>query len=115
MKITPMTETKSAPLVVQALGEEPVFKVGDRVLISERYPIGHYRVPMYIRGKCGIVELVLNPMAVNNEEEAFGRNAGSKRHYYRVGIPLTDLWPEYSGPPQDRLVIEIYENWLEKI
>ena len=110
-----MTVTKSAVPIVKALGEEPAFKAGDHIRISVRYPVGHYRVPMYMRGKCGIVELVLKPAAVNNEEEGFGRNAGSKRIYYRVGVPLTELWPGYAGPPQDRLVIEIFETWLERI
>jgi len=99
--------------IVKALGEDPAFKAGDSVRISVRYPVGHYRVPMYMRGKRGIVELILEPAAVNNEEEGFGRNAGSKRYYYRVGVPLTELWTGYAGPPQDRLVIEIFETWLE--
>ncbi len=36
--------------VVKAAGEEPAFKVGDAVKVSVRYPVGHYRVPTYIRG-----------------------------------------------------------------
>jgi nitrile hydratase len=100
---------------VKALGEEPAFMAGDRVRISVRYPVGHYRVPAYIRGKHGIVDVLLRPAAVNNEEEGFGRNAGSKGHYYRVGIPLTELWPGYAGPSQDRLIIEVFESWLERI
>lgn len=83
--------------------------------ISVRYPVGHYRVPRYIRGKKGRVESVINPRAVNNEEEGFGRNAGSKRHYYRIAIPLVELWPEYRGSPKDGLRIEVFETWLERI
>jgi nitrile hydratase len=109
-----MTSSKPSVHVVKALGEEPSFKVGDRVRISARYPIGHYRVPTYMRGKCGAVEFVIEPTAVNNEEEAFGRNAGKKGYYYRVGVPLAELWPGYTGPPQDRLIIEIFEGWLER-
>lgn len=105
---------RSIPLVRTALGEEAEFQAGDSVSISVRYPIGHYRVPRYIRGKRGIVESVIKPMAVNNEEEGFGRNAGCKGHYYRVAIPLTELWPGYSGPPSDNLRIEIFGTWLER-
>src|SRR5262249_10155534 len=100
--------------VVTAAGEEPALKVGDAVRVSLRYPIGHYRVPMYVRGKRGRVEAVIEPPAVNNEEEAFGRNAGSKLHYYRIAIPLTELWPDYAGAPTDGLRIEIFETWLER-
>lgn len=106
---------KSNILVVKALGEEPSYKVGERVLISVRYPVGHYRVPMYIRGKQVVVEKVMKPAAVNNEEEGFGRNVGLKGYYYRVAVPLTELWPGYTGSGQDRLEIEIFENWLERI
>jgi nitrile hydratase len=109
------TNTKSTLQIVKALGEEPAVKAGDRVRISVRCPVGHYRVPIYMRGKRGTVEKILEPAAINNEEEGFGRNAGSKGFYYRVAVPLTELWPGYAGPPQDRLVIEIFETWLEKI
>jgi len=113
-----MTSTKTAhrkPLAVQADGEAPKFQVGDRVRVSVRFPIGHYRVPHYIRGKGAVVEAVIEPRALNNEEEGFGRNAGQKRHYYRVAIPLTDLWPGYAGSAADGLRIEVFENWLERM
>jgi len=65
---------------VLALGEAPIFKVGDRVRVSKRSPIGHYRVPTYVRGKSGVVESIVKPVRVNNEEEGYGRNAGAKLH-----------------------------------
>ena len=101
--------------LVKALGEQPLFEPGDRVRISSRCPVGHYRVPRYIRGKLAIIETVIEPAAINNEEEGFGRNAGTKLHYYRVAIPLSDLWPDYPGSPNDGLRIEIYETWLQKV
>lgn len=110
-----MTTSTAANTVMKALGEEPDFQCGERVRISQRFPIGHYRVPLYVRGKQGVVEKILSPMAINNEDEGYGRNAGIKGHYYRVGILLSELWPEYAGPAQDRLVIEIFETWLERI
>ena len=101
--------------LVKAEGEEPAFRAGDKVVISVRFPVGHYRVPHYIRGKHAVVEAVIAPPAVNNEEEGFGRNAGQKRHYYRVAIPLTDVWPGYAGSVSDGLRIEVFENWLERM
>jgi hypothetical protein len=79
--------------IVDAVGEEPIFDPGDRVRISTRSPIGHYRVPTYVRGASGVVEAVIEPTAVDNEQEGFGRNAGSRRHYYRVAIPMTEIPP----------------------
>ena len=102
------------PSVVKADGEEPVFKEGDRAVISSRFPVGHYRVPRYIRGKRCVIETVIEPCAVNNEEEGFGRNAGMKQHYYRLAIPLAELWADYMGSANDGLRIEVSESWLER-
>lgn len=105
---------RTLPNIVTFTGEDPLFQPGDRVRISVRFPVGHYRVPCYIRGKGAKVEAVIRPRAVSNEEEGFGRNAGLKRYYYRVAIPLSDLWPGYAGSPNDNLRIEVFETWLER-
>ncbi|KRB55334.1 nitrile hydratase [Rhizobium sp. Root708] len=101
--------------VVFALGEKPIFAAGDRVRISARSPIGHYRVPRYLRGKEAKIESVIDPAAVDNEGEAYGRNAGSRLHYYRCVVSLKEVWPNYAGSSRDALAIEIYETWLERI
>lgn len=107
----------AAPLegVVFALGEAPAFAPGDGVRILTRSPIGHYRVPTYLRGKAGTVEAVIEPAGLDNEQEGFGRNAGNKRHYYRIALPMTEIWPDYAGSPRDGLRIEVFETWLERI
>ena len=91
------------------LGEEPSFRPGDHIRILSRSPPGRYRMPSYLRGKRGTVEAVIEPAAVGNEEEGYGRNAGSRLHYYRVAIPMTEIWPDYVGSPRDGLRIEIFE------
>jgi nitrile hydratase len=105
--------TRSWSAAVNPEGHAPIFAAGDLVTISKRSPIGHFRVPNYIRGKQATVESVIEPIAINNEEEGFGRNAGNKRHYYRVAIPLAELWEGYTGSPADGLRIEVFETWLE--
>jgi hypothetical protein len=111
----PYSLTSTVLNVVKAGGEEAIFRPGDHVRVSKRYPVGHYRVPRYVRGKLAVVETVIEPAGINNEEEGFGRNAGVKLHYYRVGIPLSELWADYKGSPNDSLRIEIYETWLEAV
>lgn len=96
-------------------GEQAAFAAGDRVRIANRSPIGHYRVPTYLRGRNGVIEAVIEPSAVDNEAEGFGRNAGMKRHYYRVAVPMTEIWPDYAGSPRDGLYIEVFETWLEEV
>ena len=100
--------------IVKSFGDQPTLQAGDSIRISLRFPIAHYRVPRYIRGKRGVVETVIPRALVNNEEEGFGRDAGQLGYYYRVTIPLTELWPGYAGAAQDSLRIEVFETWLEK-
>jgi hypothetical protein len=101
--------------VVLAWGEQPIFSPGDRVRILTRSPVGHYRMPIYLRGKIGHVERIIEPPGVDNEEEGYGRNAGAKRHYYRLTIPLMRIWPDYLGSSRDGLRIEVFETWLERV
>jgi nitrile hydratase len=110
-----MQKHKQSTQIIPAEGEKPLFKAGEQVRVAKRFPIGHYRVPHYIRGKRATVERVIGRAALNNEEEGFGRNAGSKRHYYRVALPMAELWPDYKGPAKDSLRIEIFETWLERV
>jgi nitrile hydratase len=98
--------------IVRAEQEAPIFGPGSRVRVKVRFPIGHYRVPLYLRGKTGVVERLVQP-AIDNEEEGFGRNAGVKRHYYRIGVPMAHIWDSYAGGDRDRLYIEVFETWLE--
>jgi len=114
-----MAISPSAPAIkiegpVPALGELPAFKPGESVRIARRRPIGHYRVPLYLRGKTGMVEYAIQPVAVDNEQEGFGRNAGSRLHYYRIGFSMAEVWPDYAGQPADQLFIEVYETWIER-
>jgi len=101
--------------VVLALGEAALFGPGESVRVSDREPIGHYRVPRYLRGKVGTVERAIQPTAVDNEEEGYGRDAGSRLHYYRVAFAMKDVWPGYAGPAGDGLHIEVFESWLERV
>ena len=88
------------------------FQRGQRVVVARRYPPGHLRTPYYIRGKSGVIERVLDAFP-NPEERAYGRNGLPQKVLYRVRFPMTDLWPEYAGPSQDCLEVEIFEHWLE--
>ncbi|MBY0610977.1 MAG: nitrile hydratase subunit beta [Beijerinckiaceae bacterium] len=100
--------------IVPALQETPIFQPGQHVRVLERFPLGHYRVPLYLRGRIGGVERLVLP-AIDNEEEGFGLNAGVKRHYYRIAVPMSDIWTDYAGSSRDQLYIEVFETWLEAV
>jgi nitrile hydratase len=112
MEVQVHVDNSRALSVVPALCETPNFRPGQRVRVLERFPLGHYRVPLYLRGRTGVVERLVQP-AIDNEEEGFGRNAGVHRHYYRIAVPMVDIWANYAGGRQDRLYIEVFETWLE--
>ena len=109
----PRTTNPSEPAGISTtFAGSPRFSVGDPVRISMRFPVGHYRTPMYVRGKVGCVERVL-PRFLNPEQEGYGKNSGALVRLYRVRIPQKAIWPDYRGNSADELQIEIYEHWLE--
>ena len=95
-----------------AKASSPVFLVNDLVKIKNKTPVGHYRTPFYVRNKTGRIERILDEF-INPEEEAYGKNSGSKVRLYRVSFAQQELWPEYRGASNDKLQIEISEHWLE--
>jgi hypothetical protein len=74
MSFRPSTDGKKLIGAVFALGDSPVSQSGGAVQILTRSPIGHYSVPTYQRGKAGTVKTILEPAAIDNEEESFGRH-----------------------------------------
>lgn len=90
---------------------EPRFAKGQRVRIADRTPPVHHRVPSYAKGQIGVVERV---SGMHPDPEQCIRGDGKPfQRIYRVRIQQTDLWSSYSGTDDDKLDIEIFENWLE--
>jgi nitrile hydratase len=50
---------------------------------------------------------------LNPEDLAIGNAGGCVVGCYRVEFLQTDLWTDYSEYPDDTLVTEIYEHWME--
>ena len=90
----------------------PKFPVGAPVRIRSAFPPGHVRAPFYLRGCAGAVSHVVGEMG-NPEELAYGRSGAPPLTVYRVRVRQTEIWPDYAGPAQDTLVVDVYENWLE--
>lgn len=88
------------------------FDVGDRVRIARRFPAAHHRVPNYAKGAVGRVERVCAAFG-RPESLATGGDGEPRQTLYRVRLQQTSLWPDYQGPQEDTLDIEIFEHWLD--
>lgn len=95
-----------------AVGDK-LFSTGDRVRVALTHPPGHRRTPYYIRGKTGVIERYCGAFR-NPEELAYAFDGLPARHLYRVRFKQKDIWPEYKGPENDTLDLEVYEHWLQK-
>jgi hypothetical protein len=88
------------------------FRIGERVMVRNAYPIGHVRTPHYVRGKRGVIERLCGAFA-NPEELAYARSGQPLQPLYRVRFLQRDLWPDYAGAAGDVVEVEIYQHWLE--
>jgi nitrile hydratase len=97
----------------QTVASAPVrFATGDQVRVLRLYPLGHVRIPWYIRGKSGVVERLCGAYP-NPEELAYHRSGLPAQPLYRVRFLQRDVWPDYGGEAADTLDLEIYDHWLE--
>ncbi len=51
----------------------------------------------------------------NPESLAHGGAGRPHIPLYRIEFGQKNLWPDYTGPAGDRLLIDIYEHWLEPV
>jgi nitrile hydratase subunit beta len=91
------------------LDRPPAFAVGQRVRAKDISPEGHTRLPRYVRGHIGVVELI-QPASVYPDTNAhfLGENP---QHVYTVGFESRELWGADAEPFS--VTIELYEPYLE--
>jgi nitrile hydratase subunit beta len=102
-----------APTAAGSLREVDVpaaFAVGDAVRAKDVEPAGFTRLPRYIRGHRGVVEMVQPAHLLPDTHAHFqGENA---QHVYSVRFDSHELWGEDAEP--FGLTIELYESYLEQ-
>lgn len=88
----------------------PAFAVGDRVRAKDVSVPGHTRLPRYVRGHTGVVEIV-QPAALLPDTHAHfqGENA---QHVYSVRFDSHELWG--AAAENFTLTIEMFETYLEQ-
>jgi len=90
----------------------PKFTVGQRVRVRAAFPPGHIRTPYYTRGRVGTIESLAG-IHPNPEHRAYSRHDQPPVPVYRVRFRQPELWPDYTGNPQDTTIVDIFEHWLE--
>lgn len=88
------------------------FRVGDRVRVRDDYPTGHFRTPVYVRGRVGTV--VAFRGTFGDPETLAYRLEGPDRPLYAVRFRHRDLWPDRGEPRGDTVEVDIYGHWLSQ-
>ena len=91
---------------------QPRFQPGDRVVVRVGAPPGHFRTPAYIQGKVGRVQAQCGAFR-NPESLGHGGSGLPAQPLYRVEFVQRQVWDQYSGPGQDKLLVDLYQHWLE--
>ena len=90
---------------------KPAFKVGERVRARNLHPVGHTRLPRYVRGHVGLVESHRGSH-VFPDTHAHG-GGEDPRPLYTVRFTARELW----GPdaaPRDSVSLDLWEPYLER-
>ena len=87
----------------------PLFSVGDEIVVRNIHPVGHTRLPRYVRGKRGKIVGIYGAQGFQDEPTIAD---GSPQHVYSVVFEASELWGENAEPNQ-RLYIDMWECWME--
>lgn len=86
------------------------FQVGQRVRARNINPVGHTRLPRYVRGKLGTIERDHGVFVFPDTNAHF---RGEKpQHVYSVRFAARDLWGEQAAP-RDSVYVDAWDDYLE--
>lgn len=86
------------------------FHPGQRVRARNMNPIGHTRLPRYVRGKIGTIERDSDVEALQDSDT---QGLGPKeQHVYSVRYTARELWGEQASP-RDSVYVDMWEGYLE--
>ncbi|WP_298725308.1 nitrile hydratase subunit beta [uncultured Ferrovibrio sp.] len=88
------------------------FKVGDRVRAKNMHPTSHTRLPRYVRGHEGVIELV-HGAHVFPDSNALGQGE-QPQWLYTVRFKGTELWGEAADPTLS-VSVDAWESYLEPV
>lgn len=86
------------------------FGVGDRVRAKDLDPLTHIRLPRYVRGRIGTIELV-HGAHVFPDSHAHG-GGEQPQWLYTVAFEARELWGD-DADPTSRISIDAWDSYLE--
>ena len=94
---------------VRPAGGPEAFKVGDAVKAKLLSPLGHIRLPRYVRGHTGRIE-AFRGWHVLPDASALGKDRAEP--LYSVSFLSRTLWDDITAP-NDRVHLDLWESYLE--
>jgi len=90
----------------------PLFKPGQRVRARNLNPVGHTRLPRYVRAKRGVVVL---DRGVFLFPDTNAHLRGEKpQHLYSVQFAARELWGNQASP-RDSVHLDMWDDYLEPV
>jgi nitrile hydratase beta subunit len=84
--------------------------VGQRIRARNLNPVGHTRLPRYVRGKVGTIE---RDGGIEELQDTDILGLGDKRqHVYTVRFAARELWGDQANP-RDAVYVDMWEGYLE--
>lgn len=91
---------------------EPKYAPGTCVRVKVSSPLGHTRVPRYVRGREGVIKKIHGNYHIPDLKVDQGILV--YQPVYLVCFEAQDLWGE-DASPNDKLYIEMYEDYIEEV
>jgi nitrile hydratase beta subunit len=101
-----------SPVKSKAKPQRARYAKGARVRARNLNPVGHTRLPRYVRGKAGVVA---RDWGVFVFPDTNAHHAGTKpQHCYSVAFDARELWGK-SASCRERVYIDLWEDYLEPL
>jgi nitrile hydratase len=88
----------------------PRFQVGQAVVARNLHPVGHTRLPRYVRGRRGEIAID-HGVFIFPDSHAAGQGT-TPQHVYSVRFTARELWGP-DAPARDTVHVDLWDDYLE--
>jgi nitrile hydratase subunit beta len=92
---------------------KPGFKAGQRVRARNVSPVGHTRLPRYVRGHHGVVLKDHGVWALQDTDTSGDRLDSTPQHVYTVQFAARELWGA-AAAARDSVYVDLWEGYIER-